>query len=340
MFACKSLLESKLSEEVNWVLLDTTADSNVTSSFIRRLSKAVRRMVIFFYHLCFSRIDEALIFTADGFSFVEKGSMSLLAVLFGKRTILAPRSGFIERDLESSKVMRWFIPFVFKQVDGVICQGEKWKELFSSHLSVMERNKLVVVQNWLDVKKYVPSTQEEKNELPLRVLFLSWVVKEKGIYDLIHAASELKGSQLHYFIAGDGLELESCKLLTRQLGIDNRFHFLGWVKGEQKLALLRQADLYVLPSYFEGFPNSLMEAMACELAIISTKVGSIPDLVNHDFNGLLIDAGDQTGLAAALSRLEKDSGLRKRLALNARKTIVQNNSIEKAVHAFQRILNP
>lgn len=339
MFACKTLIESNISDQVSWLLIDSTADSNIPASFGNRLRKAIQRMGLFLRHLCFSQVDEVLIFTADGFSFVEKGSMSLLAKCFGKRVTLAPRSGFLERDLRTSDFLKRFIPFVFKQVDVVICQGKSWQQLFASYLPVSQHEKLVVIQNWLDIKKYAPGMKEPLVNKPLTVLFLSWVVKEKGIYDLIYAASKVKDSNLQFKIAGDGADLGSCKALCSELGLDHQFEFLGWVTGEGKIDLLANTDIYVLPSYFEGFPNSLLEAMACGKAVISTKVGSIPDLINNGSNGILIEAGDQNALAKALDKLNANHSLRVSIAENARKTVEKNNSIESAISAFQDVLN-
>jgi len=99
MFACRSLIDSKLSEKVEWFLIDTTADSNIRISFTNRLFKASKRIVSAFFYLVFKKIDIALIFTSHGVSFLEKGLIAYLSKLFGAEVILAPRSGLMIKNM-------------------------------------------------------------------------------------------------------------------------------------------------------------------------------------------------------------------------------------------------
>ncbi len=101
----------------------------------------------------------------------------------------------------------------------------------------------------------------------------------------------------------------------------------GWVTGDNKLTALAQSDILVLPSYREGLPNSLLEAMASECAIIATNVGAIPDVIQSGENGILIEPGDTKNLAEELRRLTFDSIERRRLAKNARDTVTLNHDI-------------
>lgn len=339
MFACKTLLESDISNKVDWVLLDSTADSNMPLPITKRAWKAVQRIITFIRHLCFSKIEETIIFTADSFSFLEKGSMALLGKLFGKRVILAPRSGILVQNLQQSTFFKWFIPFVFKRVDIIICQGESWERLFQQILPPQHHHKLRVIPNWIDVEKYnFQKTKPATTNQELNVLFLSWVIKDKGIFDLIDAASQLPDNKLKYTIAGKGADLEKSKELVASFGLEDKFDFLGWVVGDAKMELLQTADIYVLPSYFEGYPNSLMEAMASGIASVSTDVGSIPDLIKDDKTGIIIKPGDSKALADALHLLSQNHQLRQQMGSDAQLDVSQNNDIASAVSAFKKLL--
>lgn len=101
--------------------------------------------------------------------------------------------------------------------------------------------------------------------------------ERKGVYDLLQSIQQLKtlGVTANFNLAGDG-EVEEVKALVQQYGIEDCVNVLGWINGEQKEKLMREADLLVLPSYHEGLPMAILEAMNCGLPIISTTVGGIP----------------------------------------------------------------
>lgn len=337
MFACHSLINSSLSDEYEWVLIDSTADSNTLAPIYKRAWKAIKRVLRFLYHLFFSKIDIALIFTADGLSFVEKGSMSLMAKFFRKKVILTPLSGLVVNDIENSAFMRWFIPFILRRVDIITCQGESWKQFYYQLINQNEE-KFIVIQNWIDIAPY-PEKDSYNTSDKLKVLFLSWVDRNKGIFDLIEAAAQLKPDfpNIQYEIAGDGMAMKESQELVKRKGLEDQVIFHGWVTGNDKITLLTAADIYVLPSYFEGFPYSLIEAMTSSLIVVTTKVGAIPDLVKDEVNGLLFDKGDVKAFSEKLRKAYEEKDLRKRLAKNARKTIIENNTIDVAVNKFKKI---
>ncbi len=341
LFACKSLVSSRLSQTINWILIDTTAESNGHISFLTRIRKAIIRLSKFSYHLLFSKVDICLIFTADGFSFIEKGFASLIGKFFRKKVILAPRSGIILDDIKSSRIKRQFIKFVLDKVDIIICQGETWKTFYTD---LLKRNfdKLIIIQNWIDIEIYnfskiVQNREIKEEDETKNVLFLAAVDKKKGIFDLIEAVSRNRIKNVIYHIAGDGLAMVESKLLIQKFGLDNQFRFYGWVRGDNKMKLLQRADIFVLPSYYEGFPNALMEAMASGIAIIATKVGSIPDVVEHSKNGLLYCAGDIDGLDKHLQLLILNKEIRLKLAKEALISVKENNSIDIAVNKFDKL---
>lgn len=338
MFACNTLINSHLSEKIEWVLIDSTADSNIVASIFHRLKKAFMRLLRFKYHLLFSRIKCCLIFTADGLSFMEKGLMVVMAKIFRKEVILAPRSGLVINDVRDYSFMKKYISFVIKIADKVICQGDSWRKFY---FDLIQKNddKFISVQNWIDTSNYVQLAKPTDKKL--RVLFLSWVDKNKGIFDLIEAVALLKDkySNIHYDIAGNGAAMEACKQLVKKNDLDGQFTFHSWVTGPRKYELLAKANIYILPSYFEGFPNSLMEAMASKCAVVSTKVGSIADLVQHEENGLLFDAGNVEALAGCLTDLFNNADLREKMAQAAQQTVLNNNSIEFAIKRFEKILS-
>jgi len=336
MFACQSLINSRISDRVEWILIDTTAASNILASVFYRTWKAILRIAKTLRALLFEKTDAALIFTSHGSSFLEKGTAALLAKLFGKKVILAPRSGLMHIAYNQSKFHRWFIPYVVRKSDYVICQGENWKTFFQDASGEPE-DKFIVIQNWLHTEPYFAiSRPESPQKETISILFLAWLIAEKGIFDLIEAARVIVAQypQVCFWICGEGEHSKEARAKVKEYGIAHAFDFKGWVKGEQKMDTLRDADIYVLPSHFEGFPNSLMEAMASELPVISTTVGAIPELVHTPSNGLLYEAGNVKELTEHLQTFITQEEYRRQAAQNARQTIRENNTIEIALQKF------
>lgn len=338
MFACQTLIESDLSNTVDWVLIDSTADSNIPAPIYVRAAKAAKRVLIFAVKILFSGARVALIFSADGPSFIEKGTMALWAKLCGKRVIFAPRSGIMVRDVEQSRFMRRFIAYVVSRVDYLICQSQYWSNFFSE-VSGNKVKRPVVVQNWINTQLYTQLPSKETTP-QIHVLFMSWVDKNKGIFELINAAKTVCGHNKNvvFHIAGMGAAFKESKSMVSALGIDEHFIFHGWVRGEEKKKLMHLADIYVLPSHFEGFPNSLVEAMASKIASISTNVGSVGDIIEHKVNGLIFPIGDEERLADYLLELSESAEFRQGVALKGHETVMLNNSIDRAVASFKEIL--
>ena len=104
--------------------------------------------------------------------------------------------------------------------------------------------------------------------------------------------------------------MERLKVETSDAGLEGSIHVRSAVTGAEKIELFRSADIFVYPSYHEGMPMAVIEAMACGLPIIATQVGGLPDLVCPPLNGLLVPAGRPDQLAEAICQLVADPQLR------------------------------
>lgn len=137
---------------------------------------------------------------------------------------------------------------------------------------------------------------------PIRFLFLGRIGERKGVCDLLEVLRSHREALHGKYVlelGGDG-ETEKLLGLIKEYELDESVKFIGFVTGRQKEQRLQAADVYVLPSYNEGLPISILEAMSFGLPIISTSVGGIPEVVIPHKNGLLIDAGDHTAIFAAI----------------------------------------
>ncbi len=125
---------------------------------------------------------------------------------------------------------------------------------------------------------------------------------EKGVFDLlnlVHKNKEYLQNKINIIIGGDG-EIEKLRNKIHEFEISHIVNFIGWVSGEEKVKLLTESDVFLLPSYYEGLPISILEAMSYNMPIIATDVGGIPTIVKGNINGILIKPGDQISLFKAM----------------------------------------
>ncbi len=339
LFACRSLLSSALGQKYDWLLIDSMASTNKRRSWPERLSKAVFRLFGFGWKVF--RADVVLLFCSAGFSFTEKGLMALWAKLLGKPVILAPRSGLMEEDIRRSVARRRFVARVVGAVDVLLCQSPFWKNFYSG-LARGVAGKCVCLPNWIDARPYVqnrPGFEKRLESQRLKVLFLGWITRNKGVFNLVELAAILGEEAPDFFLAGDGEDMDALRSAIAEKGVEERIHLLGWIGREEKLAWLKTADVFILPSYRDGYPNALLEAMASGLACVASKTGGIPDMIRHGESGLLVEPGELGQWAKALHLLSRDVVLRKCLGKAARERVLKNNSLSEAVKVFEDLFS-
>ncbi len=335
MFACNSLIQSDLKQYFDFILLDTTATTNLHRPFLNRLYYAGRRMLKYCVLLLYRRPETVLAFTSYGAGFLEKGLMLVIAKTFGKKTVIAPRSGFLLDDLERSVWFRKVAKFILKRCDRIICQGRFWKAYFHKELDIPQ-DKLSIIYNWIDHTLYDHSPKEQKDTL--QVLFMGWVERNKGIYDLIPAMKALKQKNICWHIAGEGKDLNDFITRLKTEGVYEKVHIHGWVTGADKRELLHQSDVLVIPSYREGLPNILLEGMASGCAIVASSVGAIPDVIEEGFNGFLIQPGESDKIWKCLMQYEENKDLLLKHAMNAYSRLLGNHSIDQVADKMKIIL--
>lgn len=143
-----------------------------------------------------------------------------------------------------------------------------------------------------------------KNDNRFHLLFLGLITAQKGIYDLVDVIREIRRDLRDKFclhIGGNG-ETERLQGLIDENDLSDLVSFEGWVSGEKKRELFSLADAYILPSYIEGLPISILEAMSYGLPILSTPVGGIPEVVDET-NGILFTPGDKKEMADAIKSI-------------------------------------
>lgn len=170
----------------------------------------------------------------------------------------------------------------------------------------------------------------------LRLLYIGRIAREKGLYETlqgIRLALEL-GVDARLTIAGGGAEEASLRRYAVALGIAPRVTFVGPVFGEDKVSLMAGADVMLLPSYSEGLPYALLEAMAAGLPVIATPVGAIPDVVTHGTHGHLVPARSGKAIAEALAIMAGDRERIGWMSRACRRRVRAAYSIERVAREF------
>ncbi len=336
LYACKTLIESEISGYINWITIDSTMESLPPPPIWRRLFLALKRGYLFLTIIPKKEIDGTLIFASAGFSFFEKGLMALWAHCCRKWVVFAPRSGKIHLTIRKSRFMKWYIPFVLCRCNMILCQSHSWYVFYKS-ISNLSDNHFVVIKNWINCTSYLKLNITEKKE-NCNVLFLGWIECNKGIYDLVNAVSKRQNEMqnIQFIICGKGDQFNIVQQYIEELGLSCFFDFRGWVSGDEKEAILQKTDIFVLPSHVEGMPNSLIEAMAAGKAVISTRVGGIPELVIDENMGRLIEPGDVSALGQAIIELSQQPELRNKIGKKAQKHIFLHHDIN---HVWSKILD-
>jgi glycosyltransferase involved in cell wall biosynthesis len=171
------------------------------------------------------------------------------------------------------------------------------------------------------------------------ILFIGGVQSHTGIEVLIRAFCLTTDPALRLHVAGTGPSIDSCKALA--LG-DDRFRFYGFVAGELRRSLIENADCMVLPSIWpDNYPVSIQEAFQSGPVVIASRIGGIPEMVRDGVNGLLVEPGDEAGIAAAVERLRSSPELVAKLRASAAETARLYDMrfhVARLIEAYQRLL--
>jgi glycosyltransferase involved in cell wall biosynthesis len=334
--ACQSLMRSSFADAFDFVLVDSTATAIPPPPVAIRGLAAAKRLTRFVFETIRARPDAALIFLTDGLGFAEKGLMALVAKAVGVRVVIAPRSGFLAEHYARFPLLRRLIRRVFGRVDVIVCQSRYWAETFPA-LGAVPATKCVVLKNWIEPAQFDHIPALDPAAGPLRLGFLGWVERSKGIFDLIEAVARLRGGgrDILLQVAGNGRDFEAAAERARSLGVADAVLFSGWISGADKLAFLDRCQIVVLPSYAEGMPNTLLESMAAGRPVIATTVGGIPDVLEQSGAGILHAPGDVEAIAAAIARYDDDRAEMAAAGVRARAVILRDHSVENAATALQ-----
>jgi glycosyltransferase involved in cell wall biosynthesis len=199
-----------------------------------------------------------------------------------------------------------------------VCPTSRFAAALVQRAYALDPQKLRVIPNGISDEFLKSNQAREPHDAPVQVPFAIYfgrLAREKGVYTLLDALASAGPEPETFVFAGRGPELERLRQRARTLGLAHRVRFMTWLDAKALADLVRKASFAVLPSLEESFGNTMAEAMALAVPVISTTAGSIPELIENNRTGVLVAPGSAPALSIAIRSLAHDAPRRRELGL-------------------------
>ena len=258
-----------------------------------------RALLILPYYLIKKPNSVVHIHGASFNSFYRKFIFIKVSLLFGAKVVYHIHGGQFRSFYENAnRRTKNFISDAVDSVDCIICLSESWRNYFASNF---RPKKIEVIANIVPNCNRI-SRSGALNTFPLNFIFLGDISKPKGVWWLIKTCAENKvgwEGKIKIKLAGKGDTLSFLHDIEKN-ELEGIMEYIGWISGDEKEQILKASDIFILPSFNEGLPISILEAMSHSLPIISTNVGGIPEIVEQHKNGILVEPGNSAQLTEAI----------------------------------------
>lgn len=293
---------SNLEQDFDITYVESYKDGSKLLKFFKALSGYFK----FLKCLIFNKPDIVHIHSSFGASFYRKIPFIYMAN-WAKIPVVNHVHGadFNVFYTNASEKKKNLIKKVYNKCTKFIALSNEWKENLSK---IVSEDKIVIIENYSVINEQA-FEQRLNRDCNNTVLFLGELGPRKCCYDIPDVVEKVvsKIPNAKFVFAGDGIGKDHIREAIKEKGLLNNIHLPGWVRGEQKDKLLKQADIFFLPSYNEGMPMSILDSMGYGLPIISTLVGGIPNIVHNDKNGYLFEPGDIEDFSNAIVDLLTNS---------------------------------
>jgi len=308
--------------------------------------KAMILIVMFFFHTFSLSLKVRPDVIHAQWAFPSGVIAQIVSSIFGSKSIISCHGAEIPL-LKKFKLIRKVTAFSLNRSSFVTAVSNYTKrELINLGIKENKIIRINATPNFVnhinDLKKledFRKSITDSENKI---ILFLGRLVERKGVKYLIEAVPKMKFKNYHVVIAGDGILLENLRNIVNSLKIKNQVTFFVAPSQDERALLYQVSDIFVCPSVIdstgetEAIPTVIPEAMEVGMPIIGSSVGGIPDVIEHEKNGLLVSQKNSTSIASAIDRILMDGQLRKNLIENSKST-VKEFSAKEIVTEFLKI---
>jgi len=324
----KGYLDSNLSMQHNIYLVASHVDGPKWIKFI----KAIAGLIETIFYLIHKEIDIVHVHGGDTLSFKRKCCYIKIVQLFSCKIIYHHHGAAFMHEYESSsKKWKKWVRKIFEELDLLIVLSNSWGDNIQQ---IAPKANITVMPNSIKL----PRLQEKQINSPLQLTFLGLIGDRKGVFGLLKVLKKLidNGYQVRLNIGGNG-EITRLFKEVKKLSIADFVKYCGWIEDKEKDLLLRKTDIFVLPSYAEGMPMSILEAMSYAIPIVTTNVGGIPELVIDGETGYLIDPGDLDALYEKISFLIQNKDARRDFGNKGRMLIENTYNVDINSEKLSRI---
>jgi len=262
---------------------------------------------------------------------------SIVARILGRRVVNQIHGGAMPQDFfRGNAFLTWLLRcfLVSSDVVTVLSSAE-----LATYRAFDSRIKVHLIPNAIDPAGLADQMRPYNTDGPLKLVYVGRLLRTKGLFEVIDALAELKraGRQFNLCIAGGGPDQGELMVATEHADLKDRVQFLGSVFAEEKCRLWLESDLFVLPSYMEGLPYSLLEAMAAGCVPVTTPVAAIPDVMRDGEHGLFVPARNAGALAIAVAALDDDRERLIRMAEAARRRVLEQYTVARLADDFRKL---
>ena len=254
-----------------------------------------------------------------GITLLEQLPVLFFAKIQRKKVIMEVHVGNQLVNYANNRFFKWWL----RRADLILLLAKRWEQLFKELYTDVTVS-TDVLYNACEFKKYIPMREKKK-----MILFCGTIHDNKAPDLLINAWSKLKNKHPDWHLAflGSG-EIARYKQLAENMEIGDCVEFTGFLTGNTKEQYFHDASIYCMCSYMEGFPMVVLEAWSNSIAVITTPVGGLPDVIEDGNNCLVFPMGDSDTLAEQIERLIDDESLLSKIALNGHEYANEHFSIE------------
>jgi glycosyltransferase involved in cell wall biosynthesis len=312
----------------NWPVVHV--QTHCDGSTLQKFALAARSLTRFVGMLIRRRVLLAHVHSASNASFWRKSWFVLAAYAARRPVVFHVHGGGFQDFYERIRHTRrgTLMRFILDRAAVIVVLSETWRR----RVAQMTRNpNIEVIPSPVEATDLLRIERDDPNRQTL--LFMGRLDRYKGIHLLIEALASLrvKYPAVRLCLAGEGEERERLQRMVEKHRLTDSVEFVGWVAERAKTAAWERAGIYALPSYIEGLPMTVLEAMAAGVPVVATRVGGVPELVTDGVNGILIEPGDAAALTAALDRLLGDPALRARLGSAGRECFLEHYAPNRVI---------
>lgn len=290
----------------------------------QKLGKAICGYFKFGWEVLFRTPDIVHVHSSFGPSFYRKIPFIYMAKWRGVKLVNHIHGAeFEEFYTNASYKKKEQIRKVYGKCDVLVVLSTEWKERIST---IVSEEKICVIENYC----HIPRLQEgmRKNQ----ILFLGEIGERKGCFDIPEIYKRIVDAvgNIPLIIAGAG-EVEQVQDMLKERGVLENVSFPGWIRGEVKEKLLQESKFFLFPSYNEGMPMAVLEAMAYGMGIVTSNVGGIPKLIEDGISGYICTPGDIDDITEKMIWLIRQKEHLVEFGANARKKAIEQYSYESHV---------